>query len=224
MRSLILVPLAVASALLLTTGCKFETRSQDFECDAPTDCPDDRVCQNGLCVQVVDTTDAAVVDGPIGVPDAGVGVDGAPPDAAPPDCPAACTSCAGTVCTIQCELGDCNTGVTCPTGWDCQVMCNGNGTCAGAVDCTDATSCDISCSGDGSCSGAITCGTGRCAVGCTGAATCQGGIDCSNSCACDTDCSGANACSMAPMCQPGNPCTMGNGDCQSGQGPCDTCP
>jgi len=63
-----------------------------------------------------------------GTPDATPAV----PDATPvvsdavPVCPAACTSCAGGVCRIDCGPGGCSSGVTCPPGMPCEVNCIGH--------------------------------------------------------------------------------------------------
>lgn len=201
-RALVLAALAAAAS-----GCGIDNRSQGYRCNPG--CPDDRTCIDGWCVLSEDVD--AGIDAPTDAPaDAFV-------------CPAACTSCLGMVCIIDCSApGSCPTRVQCPTGLDCSVECDGDGACANGVTCTGAGDCDVDCGGPGSCGGRVTCGTGRCDVKCEGPDACEAGIDCSDACRCDTDCA-PTACDVNPMCPLSAACVTGDGDCTSGPGVCDQC-
>jgi hypothetical protein len=209
-------------AVTSLAACAIDRRSPDFACETQADCPSDRVCAEGWCVEGGgDPPDAAVLD------DGAPAPDGPPaPDAPPPDafvCPPACNSCTGGVCTIACSAdGSCATPVVCPAGLPCKVECIGADSCAGGIDCTGGTSCRIECTGMGSCGGAITCGARVCRVECGAPSSCTGGIDCSSACQCDTFCTGAGSCSMQPICPPPQQCDKGV-DCTGVPGQCNTC-
>lgn len=82
-------------------------------------------------------------------------------------------------CVIDCWLGGCSgTTVTCPSGWACEVLCDGDGACDQAtVECPDLYACSVRCSGEDACDVAtIRCGSGPCRVSCMdpGPDTCDG--------------------------------------------------
>ena len=95
-------------------------------------------------------------------------------------------------CTFRCDAGtSCATGVTCPPGVPCHVVCAANDSCTGKIDCTQATSCDIACLGDRTCQG-IDCAGTTCNVRCNGGDSCRtGGIHCTATQACDIVCAGS---------------------------------
>jgi len=142
-----------------------------------------------------------------------------PPDTGPPPdlgaCPAACTSCAGGTCQL-----DCSAGCVCPAGWNVAITC-GNQTCLGDIDCSKATDVTISCGPKASCTGGITCGSGTCTVSCDDnsclgsikcgpgycsvtcdKSSCKGDLDCSASCGCTLSCLSGASCSAKQICPP----------------------
>jgi hypothetical protein len=174
------------SMLLVFAACSINHRSADFLCEKQSDCSSDRTCSQGVCVLNGNPMD----DGPI-----------VPPDAPEFRCPAQCTSCVeGTkTCRVDCGLPSgaaiCNQAITCPTGFNCVILCsrnavNGNPQCQQKIDCENSKSCEITCSGSNTCK-QIVCGEAPCDVTCSGFGSC-GSVDCDASCQCDVDC-GFNA-------------------------------
>ena len=202
------------AVLLGLVACSVEARSDGFRCEISDDCDGDRVCDQGWCV----------------AGDEGGGG----------DCPAACSECIGATCVINCPNANvCDGAIVCPSGFDCEVNCDGNNTCA-AVDCSAADSCRVSCNGTRSCGGSIICADeGSCEIDCDGEDscagsitsgagpteidcaidTCTGGIDCAGACRCAVECSGD---CVEPSCPMGDTCSSNNGGCET-TGQCDTC-
>lgn len=210
----------IAGAGLWFHACGIEPRSDAYQCEGPSDCPDGRACVDGWCV--VGPSDAGASDAsPAVVPDAAPLEPDAAADAAP-ICPAGCTRCEDGVCIIEC-LDDlsCIGLVTCPDGLACAVECSGLQSCQSGVSCGGATACEVSCDGRQSCFSGVACGETACAVECRGRDSCAFGIDCTDSCACETDCSGPDSCDSEPECPDG--CSDGF-DCFSDERPCDVCP
>ena len=87
------------------------------------------------------------------------------------DCPAACTSCAGDVCEIDCTGTAACDAMTlqCPPGWPCRVVCDGTGACSDAiVECPPYHECQVTCDGTAGCdSTTVDCGiAGICEMVC----------------------------------------------------------
>lgn len=129
---------AVISFVLVIAGlsCFVDRRSSDFACDVDTDCAGldgDRECIDNVCVEV--------------------------------ECPSRCDDCdPGKVCNINCnQPNECRNGLTCPSGWNCEIACNEDCT---PVTCVGALSCVVECNGQSSC-GPLTCGTAS-PCSCTG--------------------------------------------------------
>ena len=86
------------------------------------------------------------------------------------ECPAACTSCDGGRCLVDCGTTDCsNTDVTCPEGWPCDIACTVADACKrGDLSCATDRDCTVTCQGVEACMNAmIVCGAGTCAVTCS---------------------------------------------------------
>jgi len=195
-------------ALAITAGsCSINHRSGDFtQCEQPSDCPTGQVCRDNLCAEMID---------------AGANKDGPRPDALA--CPAQCTSCVleKMECKVDCAVSPatCNGAITCPPGWNCDIICSVQGSCRAGVNCLAAESCNIECKGRDSCR-AVDCGEGPCDLLCTGLQSCRD-IDCGDSCRCDVECANGALCT-------GVICT--DVTCKSGLGcssvfpGCNTCP
>lgn len=129
---------AVASGALIV-ACMVDRPSESLTCSATTDCAgldDRRVCTDGYCVI--------------------------------PNCPDDCTECDETArtCTVECNAADdCDATITCPSGWNCTINCNGDGNC-NDIACTGGSRCTINCNGPGACAD----------------------IDCDSACQCDLTC------------------------------------
>ncbi len=96
-------------------------------------------------------------------------------------------------CTFRCDGGatSCATGITCPPGVPCHVVCAGDDSCAGKIDCTQATACDIGCLGKHTCGGVACAGT-NCTVRCNGMDSCRsGGVHCTATTECNIVCAGS---------------------------------
>lgn len=223
--------LCTTVALALAAGCSVSHRSGDFACNSEQRCADGRTCVDGFCVVAADS---GVVPPPLG--DAAV-------------CPSQCTSCntAQKTCTIDCAIDNdaCNQAITCPAGWNCNVLCSVASQCNSGVSCGSATSCTIACSaratcktvacgrgacnvtcgGANSCGNQVTCGTGACKVNCTGNAACDGEVSCGSACACDVICKVGVACLAGTVtCKPGCTSAMPPVFCTSTAAGCNTCP
>jgi hypothetical protein len=223
--------LCTAVALALAAGCSVSHRSNDFACDSDQRCADGRTCVDGFCVIVADS---GVIDTLLPLGDAAL-------------CPSQCTSCSTLpkTCTIDCARnnGACNQAITCPAGWNCNVLCSINDECNSGVSCGNATSCtigcsagktcktvtcgrgtcNVNCSGTASCDDQVTCGTGACNVNCSGSAACNGEVSCGSACACDVTCR-LNAACAAVTCKPGCFGTMPPAFCISTANGCNSCP
>lgn len=119
-------------------------------------------------------------------------------------CPITCiNSCSNNVCLL-----DCAGGCSCPSGWDCLIMCLGQGACSGAIDCTAANSCDVEC-GEEACTNDINCAGAveGCTITCSGQTSCQGNINCWPG-MCKVTCDGQDSCTNDIICG------------QAGQGSC----
>lgn len=191
----------VLAAAGLAWSCSVDRKTDKLACSSQDQCtPMGRVCEQGYCV--VDPNahfDAAS-------------------DAFVPVCPSACNggcTFGGTpTCVIQ---GGGGAAITCPTGFNCEIVCNGPGAC-GAITCSGTGSCDVTCNGGGAC-GALTCGPGKCSETCNQSGAC-GNLSCSSSCNCNAMCAPADAC--ATMTCPSKP---GNRYCATGGAagaPCDS--
>lgn len=220
----------IAVALALAAGCSVNHRSTDFACSAEQRCADGRTCVDGFCVIAADSG-AVDTPGPLG--DAAV-------------CPSPCTSCnpAQKICTVDCSLNSdvCNRAVSCPAGWNCNVLCSINNQCNSGVSCGGAASCTITCSGrqtcrtvtcgtgacnvtclgPASCNNQVTCGTGACNVNCSGNLACGGEVSCGQACACDVRCQ-LNASCAAVLCKPGCLGTTPPALCISTTNGCNSC-
>jgi hypothetical protein len=213
---------ALCALAAAASGCNFTRRSGDYACDGPEDCSDDRVCDNGWCIEFLGDIDASLADADPFAPDAQLF------DSGPFVCPAECMTPPGAgcdadeYCLFNCGSADSCASLTCPPGAKCKITCTGQNSCATALDCSAAQSCWIECS-DNTCAGAITCPEGRCRVECA-ATACTGGIDCSQSCMCDTFCLKSGGCTPAPMCPHTDspPCIQGT-ECTSIGGQCNSC-
>jgi hypothetical protein len=141
-------------------------------------------------------------------------------------CPSQCTSCntAQKVCTVDCSLNSdvCNRAVSCPAGWNCNVLCSANNQCNSGVSCGGAASCTITCNGRQTCR-TVTCGTGACNVNCSGNLACGGEVSCGQACACDVRCQ-LNADCAVVLCKPGCLGTMPPALCISTTNGCNSCP
>ena len=168
----------------------------DAECQS-THCADG-VCCGTVCDQACEACSAAKTGGTDGVcadipsgqdPDLECGstntcngagacalVCGATPAPPAASCPAACTGgCAAGTCHIDCNgPSACQTTVTCPSGFACEVQCGGTASCTGAtITCPSKYACNVVCNGD--CASAhVHCGTGRCDLSCGGGQKCSG--------------------------------------------------
>jgi hypothetical protein len=160
---------AVVGALLWS--CSVNRVSDGFKCTTHADCDPDRMCTQNYCV---------IGPRPL--------VDAAPQPIDAAVCPAAC----GGTCnfsTMSCTIIGTGSGnITCPTGWNCNIMCPTSGAC-GTINCISAASCDIDCTADNACLG-ITCNTHDCKVDCTGQKAC-GNIACTTG-DCTVNCSGGS--------------------------------
>jgi hypothetical protein len=214
---------ACAIALAAVAACQFQPRGAEIDAsgngdDAATD-PDatNNPDPDASEIDASPMIDARMIDARM--IDARM-IDGA-------SCPWVCNGgCLqdGT-CVITCGAGQCNGGVTCPSGRPCDVTCSGTGACEfGVVDCTQASSCNITCSGTDACDAGVNCAGTSCAVNCSGNAACEdGGVDCT-ALACSIICSGQNACD-AHVCCNGLDCVNAGGSlgCQSNNGGCCSC-
>ena len=95
-------------------------------------------------------------------------------------CPPACTSCAGEVCTIDCNATSACQGAAllCPPFMECDVQCGGISSCQGAsIRCPDQGSCNVSCSNTSSCQSMFLTGSGPdvLTLDCSGTSACQAG-------------------------------------------------
>jgi hypothetical protein len=141
MRALVLGGI-LGSALI--AACFIERPSENLDCSVTADCESlgaDRRCVDGFCVV--------------------------------PNCPADCSSCNETMrtCLVECsDADDCDTSISCPSGWTCTINCNGDSACNDIV-CNSGARCTITCNGAGSC----------------------GDVNCDSACQCDVTCA-AGAC------------------------------
>jgi hypothetical protein len=200
----------LAAVLIALAGCEFQHgRLSPFE-DAPR-------------------RDDAAVDALDAKPDA--------PFDAPRDAPPACVVLACTAAGGTCQSGVCvidnnlSTGVTCPSGMPCKVICDTSTSCqTGLVDCGEATTCEVICSGTSACQDdGVDCGAATtCHVSCIGTSACQGGapssrsVECRAS-VCTVTCQGTSACQDGIDVDTGGTCTShccGTAACQGGV---DTC-
>jgi hypothetical protein len=184
----------MALAASLAAGCSFDARSPGFECEATSNCGNDRHCITGWCVT----------------------------SGSRPDCPEGCHDCTEDTCIIYCDRGgfQCPSRVVCPAGMDCDVRCDRQNGCPSGVDCSAATACFINCNASNACAGSIVCGAGPCDVNCN-QSRCEGGVQCSSSCACDVRCGGGNTCSGPMSCPSG--CDGQPRGCTSSGGGCNSC-
>jgi len=189
-------------ALVTAGSCSISHRSNDFACQNTSDCAFGRICSDGVCVSIL----------PI---DAGVTT----------VCPSQCTSCNidKRTCAIDCALngGACNSLVTCPAGWSCDIACSTGNSCRSGIDCADSNDCTVTCSGTTSCRN-ITCGSGRCDVDCTGINSCRA-VDCGAACACDITCHDVSLCIDITCKDIQCFADSINGGCSSTPRDCDTC-
>ncbi|MEO8703004.1 MAG: hypothetical protein ABI867_23360 [Kofleriaceae bacterium] len=168
--------IALIAVAIAAGSCSVDHRSDGFTtCDNQDDCPNNQVCTNNLCIAP------------------GVGMDAGPIDASRPDalvCPSQCTSCnlQTMTCKVDCAVSaaTCNTAITCPPGWKCDILCSTQNSCRSGIDCTEGESCNITCKGTGSCRN-IVCGEGACKTECSGLQSCRN-LSCGDSCACDVTC------------------------------------
>lgn len=193
----------------LISACSVNRASVAVECNADQTCDDPmRQCIEGWCVppQMPDASDV-----PDGTFDAEI------------PCPTECTSCTGSLCTIDCALTDCTGEVTCPPDRNCRIQC-GQDDCNVGVDCSAALSCDLECR-DESCRAPVTCpADGRCDVNCVDNPSCDGmTLDCSNSCACKTTCMHPQSCAGAGFSCPFVNCQAGVDDPCNDDDPVETC-
>jgi hypothetical protein len=212
---------AVVAVLAAAAACSFERRSAAFACETEEECPAERTCRSGWCVERGGGNGSA--DGGDNGDDGGGGSADADLDAFV--CPPSCTLCdLDGVCVIACdEASSCEEQVVCPANIPCKVECNGIFSCAAGIDCTAARSCRLECKSDGTCAGPVLCGTGTCRVECGGQDSCAGGIDCESSCLCNTFCEGSGSCTIPPTCPPPAQCTNNSDDCVSTHPNCVTC-
>ena len=188
---------ALASVALLF-ACSITHRSGDYACTEQKDCETGRVCMQNFCV-----VSGAGIDAPTG----GSGHVDAPPNPHPDagnGCPPGCSTCntGEHTCDIECGAvgaANCNSPITCPQGWTCNIDCKTNQACRAGITCTGSVACNITCSGAGACRD-ITCGGGPCDVQCTGSNSCTRNILCEDSCMCDVVCSGTGdqTCAQQP--------------------------
>lgn len=199
----------------IATSCSINHKSNQFECTVAADCEPPRICDDGVCVLPGGTVDAS--DGDASWPDASID---ASVDA--PRCPAQCSSCdsGDRTCVIDCAAPgtSCNSAVTCPQGWNCEIKCSTPDSCRAGVNCLNSASCEVQCTGPRSCRN-VMCGEGRCDVTCSGSQSCRG-VSCGDSCACDVDCVPGAACEGV-MCSAFQ-CRLGF-DCASQLPGCNTC-
>lgn len=164
-------PLWYGAIALVLAGCVVVPNEDYAETDAAdTDDPD------------VDT-DTGTGDGP-GMHDDGPGMnDDGPgkgdgltcgeaatdPSPAGP-CPAACDSCQGATCIVDCAGKHAckNESLWCPPDMHCEFRCNGEHACEDTTFlCNDAGVCDVTCNGKEACKKARTeCGNGPCVLDC----------------------------------------------------------
>lgn len=202
--------LAIALLIALASGCSIRHASESFACNDSTPCEQGRICDNGFCVL------AGSIDAPKPPGDART------PDGGNQGCPPGCTTCSvqQKTCTINCQMGGCTNTVTCPAGYQCDILCNTDNSCRNGVNCQQGTSCTVECSGKSSCQN-VQCGTGPCDVECSGVQSCRG-VSCSNSCACDVACTGNQACEGIQCTSLACRSTTGRG-CTSEPAFCDSC-
>jgi hypothetical protein len=199
----------VALAIAAGGSCSIDHRSDGFTtCDNQRDCPNNQVCTSGICQPPGVLVDA----GPI---------DGSRPDAAV--CPSQCTSCnlQTRTCKVDCAVSPatCNSAITCPAGFNCDIQCSTPNSCRQGIDCQDGESCNIVCKGSNSCRNVL-CGEGPCKTDCSGVQACRN-IACGNSCACDVTCAQQATCEGVTCSEV--QCDVFNG-CSSQLPTCNTCP
>lgn len=206
---------AIAALVIGMVGCSVDHRSQDYACTTQSDCSGhpNTVCNQGFCISTLP------VDSPKGMAD-GPRSDGSNGG----QCPSGCASCNITqkTCTIDCSqtnVVNCQSLVTCPAGFHCDIQCNTDNSCRNGVSCVGAAGCTLMCSGNSSCRG-VQCGDGPCDVQCTGPSSCRD-ISCNSSCACDVLCSGSQSCTTGISCT-SLLCTNGPG-CTSTPAGCHSC-
>jgi hypothetical protein len=197
MRLVIVLAVISVVSMLSLSSCEINHRSDEFACSKNLDCASGRVCSDGFCV-LAGTIDAARGDAARG--DAGS------------DCPPGCTSCnvLQKTCTIDCSFTSCTNTVTCPSGYNCDILCNTENSCRNGVNCLQSGKCSVECSGKSSCEN-VTCGPGPCDVACSGPSSCRG-VSCGSSCACDVVCTGNQSCQSdiqcsSVACRSGRGCT-----------------
>jgi hypothetical protein len=200
-------PMKSALLMLAIAACSIQHRSDEYVCTKQSDCNGNRTCISGFCV-LDGTVDAPKSDA-TGKSDSGNG------------CPAGCTSCnlGQHTCTIDCRTTSCTGLVTCPSGYNCDVLCDTDNSCRNGINCSAALSCNIACSATNSCHN-VECGLGGCAVNCSGSSSCST-VACNNSCACDVTCTGSASCG-AVQCT-SLACKAGLG-CSSVTNVCHSCP
>lgn len=211
MKVLLAAITSLGMAIVIASSCSIDHRSDNFACETQSDCTGGRTCSDGFCV---------LTNVPIDAPP--TGDDAVKKDApGPGDCPGACTSCnvEAMECTIDCTKTDCGSQVVCPTGWNCNILCNQQNTCRNGVNCLNAASCKIECTGDAACRN-VACGTGSCDVNCTGLMSCRS-VSCGQSCACDVQCADNSSCETV-ICSSFQ-CETFEG-CSSSAIGCNTCP
>ncbi len=207
-RTLVVLALLAGSFV----ACTINKRSDEFTCNVQADCPTDRTCTDGVCVQGNNPNDGSNPDMNTG-PDAFV-------------CPAQCTSCrqAEHICKVDCGISPstCNSPINCPPGFSCEIVCSTTSGCQN-INCTGGNGCTIGCTGTGTCKN-VTCGTGPCDITCSGVNACRS-VDCNNSCQCDVACAIGTSCMTLNCPKDATTCnTIGKPGCDSSRATCDTCP
>jgi len=211
----IALALGLVALMVTTNSCSVTHRSGDYACTTTNECSTGRTCVGGFCIipGAIDAPGSNQIDAKV-FHDAPTG-----------NCPQECTSCNGSTCIVDCSVNPtaCQTMITCPAGYQCDVRCNTDMSCRAGVQCANNESCTVTCSGAGSCRG-VACSNGACDVQCTGTNSCSR-VNCGNSCKCDIACSGTLSCQNQISCGM-NACdaTPPPGCTSTGTGCSTTCP
>jgi hypothetical protein len=180
--------------ILCLAGCRFEPTGLTIQGTSPDQSAGASDLAQPDLSNIPYGTDAAVMPDQKSVPDLLL-------------CPAACTSCSGNTCVVDCSDSKCSSGTSllCPTGWSCRIDCTGTGACRnGAVSCSG--NCEIVCSGTAACEyGGVSCSGAACKVTCDGTDACDNGVRC-NALVCSVSCSGTAACEDRGVCCNGASC------------------
>ena len=140
---------------LSTTSCLVTRRSEDFACNANTDCDSGRACENGYCVQA--PCPAACSSCNVTAMTCKIEC-GASSPCGMVQCPA------GYTCTIRCSNANACGDIDCALGTGCDITCGGTNSCRN-INC-GTSACNIDCSGQEACPSIDCASSCKCDVSC----------------------------------------------------------